>query len=182
MGPDAKILVFECWILSQVFTLLFHLHQEALLFLLAVYHKHGIICISEAIDFSWQSWFQLVFLPVQRFSWCTLHISWISRVTIYSLDVLLFPIWKQSIVPRPVLTVASWSVYRFLRRHVRWSGIPISWRIFHSFVIYTVKGFGLVNKAEVDVCLELSCFFDDPTNVGNLNSGSSAFSKSSLNI
>ena len=49
-------------------------------------------------------------------------------------------------------------------------------------VIHTVKGFGVVNKAEVDVFMELPCFFDDPTDVGNLISGSSAFSKSSLNI
>ena len=49
-------------------------------------------------------------------------------------------------------------------------------------VVHTVKGFGIVNKAEIDVFLELSCFFDDPTDVGNLISGSSAFSKSSLNI
>ena len=49
-------------------------------------------------------------------------------------------------------------------------------------VIHTVKDFGIVNKAEVDVFLELSCFVDDPTDVGNLNSGSSAFSKSILNI
>ena len=49
-------------------------------------------------------------------------------------------------------------------------------------VIHTVKGFGIINKAEVDVFLELSCFFDDPTDVGNLISGSSAFSKSCLNI
>ena len=49
-------------------------------------------------------------------------------------------------------------------------------------VIYTVKGFGVVNKAEVDVFLELSCLFYDPMDVGNLISGSSAFSKSSLNI
>ena len=49
-------------------------------------------------------------------------------------------------------------------------------------VIYTVKCFGIVNKAEVDVFLELSCFFDDPADVGNLISGSSAFSKTSLNI
>ena len=48
-------------------------------------------------------------------------------------------------------------------------------------VIHIVKGFGIVNKAEVDVFLELSCFFDDPADVGNLMSGSSAFSKSSLN-
>ena len=49
-------------------------------------------------------------------------------------------------------------------------------------VIHTIKGFGVVNKAEVDVFLELSCFFDDPTDVVNLIFGSSAFSKSSLNI
>ena len=49
-------------------------------------------------------------------------------------------------------------------------------------MIHTVKGFGVVNKAEVDVFLELSCFYDDPADVGNLISGSSAFSKTSLNI
>ena len=49
-------------------------------------------------------------------------------------------------------------------------------------VIHTVKGFGIVNEAEVDVFLELSCFFKDPADVGNLISGSSAFSKSSLDI
>ena len=49
-------------------------------------------------------------------------------------------------------------------------------------MIYTVKGFGIINKAEVDVFLEFSCFFYDPADVGNLISGSSAFSKSSLNI
>ena len=49
-------------------------------------------------------------------------------------------------------------------------------------VIHTLKGFGIVNKAEIDVSLELSCFYDDPTDVGNLISGSSAFSKFSLNI
>ena len=48
-------------------------------------------------------------------------------------------------------------------------------------VIHTVKGFGIVNKAEIDVFLELSCFFNDPADVGNLVSGSSDFSKSSLN-
>ena len=49
-------------------------------------------------------------------------------------------------------------------------------------VIHTVKGFGVVNKAEIDVFLELSCFFRDPADVGNLISGSSAFSNTSLNI
>ena len=93
-----------------------------------------------------------------------------------------FPIWNQSVVLCPVLTVVSWPTYRFLRRQVRWSGIPISLRIFQFIVIHTVKGFCIVNKAEVDVFLELSCFLYDPTDVGNLISGSSAFSKSSLNI
>ena len=58
--------------------------------------------------------------------------------------------------------------------------------IFQNFpefiVIHTVKGFGIVNKAEVDVFLERSCFFEDPGDVGSLISGSSAFSKTSLNI
>ena len=58
--------------------------------------------------------------------------------------------------------------------------------LFKSFsqfvVIHTVKGFGTFNKAETDVLLELSSFFDDPVDVGNLISGSSAFSKTSLNI
>ena len=48
--------------------------------------------------------------------------------------------------------------------------------------IHTIKGFGIVNKLEIDVFLELSCFFDDPADVGNLISGSSAFSKTSLSI
>ena len=91
-----------------------------------------------------------------------------------------FPIWNQSIVPCPVIAAASWPAYRFLRRQVRWSGIPISWRIFQFVVIHTVEGFRIVNEAEV--FLEFSCFFYDPVYVGNLISGSSAFSKSSLNI
>ena len=59
-------------------------------------------------------------------------------------------------------------------------------QLFQNFpqfiVIHTVKGFGIVNKAEIDVFLELSCFCEDPADVGNLISGSSAFSKTSLNI
>ena len=63
-----------------------------------------------------------------------------------------------------------------------WSGIPISFRICQFVVIHTVKGFGIVNKSEVDVFLELFCFFDDPEDVGHLISGSFAFSKTSLSI
>ena len=94
----------------------------------------------------------------------------------------LFPIWNQSVVPCPVLTFASWPAYKFLKRQIRWSGIPISWRIFHSLLWFTQSDFGTVNKTEVHVFLELSCFFDDPIEVGNLISCSSVFSKPNLNI
>ena len=74
----------------------------------------------------------------------------------------------------------------FLRRQVKWCGIPISLRIFYSLffysLIHTVKGFSAFNEAEVDVFLEFPCFFYDPTDVGNSISGFSTFSKSSLNI
>ena len=93
-----------------------------------------------------------------------------------------FPIWNQSVVPCPVLTVASSPAYRFLKRRVKWSGIPLSFRIFQFIVIHTVEGFGIVNRAEIDIFLEISCFFDDSADVGNLISGSSAFSETSLNI
>ena len=63
---------------------------------------------------------------------------------------------------------------------MRWSGIPISLRIFQFVVIHIVKGFSIVNEAEVGVFLEFPCFLYDPMSVGNLISGSSAFSKPSL--
>ena len=67
-----------------------------------------------------------------------------------------FPIWNQSVVPCPVLTAASWPAYRFLKRLVRYSYV---FKNFPEFVvIHTVKGFGIVNKAEVDIFLEFSCF------------------------
>ena len=91
-----------------------------------------------------------------------------------------FSYLESVVVPCPVLTVASWPSYRFLKRQVRWSHL---FKNFPEFVvIHTVKGFGIVNKAEIDVFLELFWFFDDPMDVGNLISGSSVFSKTSLNI
>ena len=70
---------------------------------------------------------------------------------------------------------------KFLRRKIRWSSIPISLRIFQFVVIHTVKGFGIVNKAEVDIFLELSPFYR-LTDADSLISHPSAFPKSSLNI
>ena len=94
-----------------------------------------------------------------------------------------FPIWNQSVVPCLVVTVASWLAYRFLRRQVRWSGIPISRRIFHSLLLSTQsKALAWSVKQKYMVFLEFSSFFYDPVDVGSLICGSSAFSKSSLNI
>ena len=94
-----------------------------------------------------------------------------------------FPIWNQSIIPCLVLTVSSWHAYRFLRRQVMWSDILISWRIFDSFfVIYTVSGFSVINEAELHDFSSSLALSITQQNVGNLVSGSSDFSKSSLNI
>ena len=60
--------------------------------------------------------------------------------------------------------------------------MPISSRIFQFIVIHTVKDLGIVNKAEIDVFLELSCIFDDPVDIGSLVSGSFPFSETSLNV
>ena len=111
--------------------------------------------------------------PDRHFTWHSLHIN--KQDDNIQLWCAPFLIWNQSVVPCPVLTVASWAAYRFLRRQVRWSGIPIFWRIFHFVVIHTIKGFGIINKA-------ILLLFDDPMDIGNLISGSFAFSKSSLNI
>ena len=89
-----------------------------------------------------------------------------------------------TIVPYLGLTVASWPAYRFLRRQVKWSGSAISFLMNFPqvVVIHTVKSFSVVNKIEIDVFLEFSCFLYDPVDVGSLSPGFSAFCKSSLYI
>ena len=99
--------------------------------------------------------------------------------------------------PFPIWTCCFWSLFCFMSSsnccfltcvQVSQEAGQVVWysHLFQNFsefiVIHTVKGFGIVNKAEIDVFLELSCLFDDPVDVGNLISDSSAFSKSSLNI
>ena len=94
-----------------------------------------------------------------------------------------FPIWSQSVVPCPVLNCCFLTCI-----HISQEAGQVVWysHLFQNFpqfiVIHTVKGFSIVNKAEIDIFLELSCFFYDLMDVGNLISGSSAFSKTSLNI
>ena len=183
MGPDAMILIF--WMLSfkpafslSPFTVIKRLFSSSSLSAIRVvssaYLRLLIYLLATLIPACASSSpaFHMMYSPYKLNKqgnniqpWCT-----------------PFPIWNQSVLSCPVLTVASWPAYRFLRRQVRWSDIPISFRIFHSLLWSTVKGFDIVNKAEVDVFLELFCFFYDPVYVGNLISGSSAFAKSSLNI
>ena len=85
-------------------------------------------------------------------------------------------------------SISSSDYYFFTCRQISQEAGQVVWysHLFlnfpHLLVIHTVKVFGIVNKAEIDVFLEISCFFDDPADVGNLISGSSAFSKCSLNI
>jgi len=124
----------ECWALSQLFHSPLALFQEAFEFLFTFCHKGGVICISEVIGI----------LPAILIPACASSSpAFLMMYSAYKLskqddNIQPFPIWNQSVVPRPVLTVASWPAYRFLKRQVRWSHIPISFRIFHSLLWYTL--------------------------------------------
>ena len=182
MGPDAMI--FICWMLS--FKPVFSLSSLTFIKRLFSSSLYAIRVVSSAYLRL------LIFLPAILIPACAS--SSLAFHMMYSACKLNkqgdniqpwctpFPFWNQSVVPCALLTVSFWPAYRFLRRQVRWSGISISFIIFQFVVIYTVKGFSVVNEEEVDILLELSCFFYDPVDVGNLISGSSPFSKSSLNI
>ena len=98
------------------------------------HHKGGVICISEVID---------IFPAILISACASSSPAFLMMYSAYKLNkqgdniqpwCTPFPIWNQSVVPCPVLTVASWPAYRFLKRQVRWSGIPISFRIFHSLL------------------------------------------------
>ena len=132
-GPDAMILFF--WTLS--FKPAFHSplspsSRGSLVPLCCLslewYHLH----IWGCWYFSWKSWFQLVIQPAMcmRYSACKLN-KWADNIQPWHIP---FTILNQSVVPCPVLTVTFCPAYRFLRRQIRWSGIPISLRIFHSLL------------------------------------------------
>ena len=176
MGPDAMIFIF--WILSfePTFSLSFFTFIKRLLSssLLSAYLRLFLF-------------FPAILIPPSASSSLAFCVMYSAYKLIKQGDSTEpwrtpYSIWNQSIVQCPVLTVASWPAYRFLRRQVRWSGIPISLKIFHSLLWSTVKGFSIVNEAEVDIFLKLCCFYYDPADVGNLIPGSSAFCESSLNI
>ena len=140
MGPDAMILVF--WMLSfkptfslSSFTLIKRLFSSSSLSAIRVVSSAYLRL--------------LIFLPAVLIPACASSSpAFLMMYCAYKLNKQAdsmqpwptpFPIWKQSVVPCPVLTVASWPAYRFLRRQVRWSGIPISFRIFHSLLWSTQR-------------------------------------------
>ena len=139
MGPDAMILVFWMLSLKPGFSL-FQLHQEALYFLFTFCLKGSIICISEVIDISPSNLDSSLCFIQSNISYDVLCMLSKQDDSI-QLWHTSFPIWNQSVVPYPVLTIASWHVYRFPRRQIRWSDIPISWRIFHSSLRSTQLNF-----------------------------------------
>ena len=115
---------------AKIFTLLFHFHQEALQFFFTFCHKGGVICISEVIDIS-----LAILIPTCASS----SSAFLMMYSAYELNkqgdniqpgYTPFPIWNQSVVPCPVLTVVSSLANSFLKRQVSLSGIPISFRIF----------------------------------------------------
>ena len=180
MGPDAMILVF--WMLS--FKPTFSL--SSFTYIKRLFSSSSLSAIRVVSSAYLRL---LIFLPAILIPACvSSSLAFHMMYSAYKLNKqgdntqpwrTHFPIWNQSVVPCPVLTVASWPAYRFLRRQVRWSAFPILFKDFpQCVVIHTVKGFDVVNKAEV----ELSCFFHDPADVGKLISDASAFSKTSLKI
>ena len=147
---------FECWVLSQLF------HSFTFIKKLLSFSLLSAIRVVSSVYLRLLIFLPEVLIPACESSRPVFHMMY----SAYKLNkqgdniqpwCTLFPIWNQSVVPCLVLTVvASWPAYRFLRRQVRWSGIPISVGIFQFVVIHTVKGFSIVNEAEVDVFLELA--------------------------
>ena len=123
----------ESWVLSQLF------HSPLSL------SSRGSSSLLSAIRVVSSAYLKLlIFLPAILIpAWGSSSLAFLMRYSAFKLNKqgdniqpwrTPFPIWNQSVVPRPVLTVASWPAYRFLKSQVRWSGIPISFRIFHSFL------------------------------------------------
>ena len=142
---------------------------------------HSIRVFSSALRIRWPKNWSFSFsisLPMNIQGW--FHLRLASLISL--LSELCFPpfsIWNQSVVPCKVLTVASWPAYRFLRIQVRWSGIPISLRIFHS-LLWSTQRLSNSQWSRSRFFLEFPSFLYDPTNDGNLIFGSFAFSKPTL--
>ena len=134
MEMDDMILVFECWVLSQLF------HSP-----LSLLSRGSLVLHFSAIKVVLSAYLRLlIFLPAILIpAYALSNQAFCMMYSAYKLNkqgdniqpwCTSFPIWSQSVIPCLVLTVASWPAHRFLKRQVRWSGIPISWRIFHSLL------------------------------------------------
>ena len=133
MGQAVMILVFRILSFKPAFSL-FHLHQKALYFRFAFFHKCGVICICEVIDISLGNLDSSLCFIQSGISHDVLWVKLNKQGDNIQPSHPHFPVWNQSVVLCPVLTVASQPAYRFLRRQVRWSDISIFWRIFHSLL------------------------------------------------
>ena len=135
MGPDAMILVFWMLCLKPAFSLF------SSTFIKRLFSSSSLSAIRVVSSAYLRL---LIFLPEILIPACASSSpAFLMMYSAYKLNkqgdsiqpwCTSFPIWKHSAVPCPVLTIASWPAYRFLNRHVRWSGIPISWRIFYSLL------------------------------------------------
>ena len=182
MGPDAMILVF--WKLSFKPAL----PLSSFTFIKRLFSSSSISAIGVVSSAYLRL---LVFLPVILIpAYASSGLAFLMMYSAYKLNkqrnnIQPFLILNQSIVPCLVLTVASWPPYNFFFfqevGQVVWYSHLFK-NLPYFVVINTVKGFRVFKEAEVDIFLKFSCFFYHPTDIGNLISGSSAFSKSTLYI
>ena len=159
MGPDAMILVF--WMLS--FKPTFSLSSFTFIKRLFSSSSPSAISVVSSAYLSLLIFIQAILIPVYALSSPEFLIMYSAYKLKKHGDNIQpwhtpFPIWNQSVVPFPVLTVASWLAYRFLRRQVRWSGSHLFKNFPEFVVVHTVKGIGIV---KIDAFLGLSCFFSE---------------------
>ena len=171
MGPDAMIFIFWKLSFKPTFTLLFHFYQVITFITFITFHFYQLFSSSslsaiKVVSFAYLR--LLIFLPAILIpAYASPSLTFHMMYSAYKLNnqgdkikpwCTPVPIWNQSVVSCPVLTVASWLAYRFLRRQVRVWYFHLLKNFPQFVVIHTVKGFGIVNKAEIDVFLELLLF------------------------
>ena len=133
--PPTSLSTWSLWVLSRLF------HFSSFTFIIRLFTSSSL----SAIRVVSSAYLRLLtFLPAILIPACaSFSPAFLMMYSAYKLNKqgdniqpwhTLFPIWNQSVFPCPVLTIASWPEYRFLKRQVRWSGIPISFRIFHSLL------------------------------------------------
>ena len=152
MGLDDMILVFWMLNFKPAFSLSSFTFSKMFFSSSSLWHQRGIICVSEGVDISPSNLESNLFFiqssishPARMYSPYKLN----KQGGNIQPSCTRFPILNQFKIPCKVLTVASCPAYRFLRRQVKWSAIPISLRIFHN-LLWSTQSFSTVNEAEVD--------------------------------